>query len=137
MTFTKSILLYLMTVPLFFLIDLAWLGIIAKQFYRDQLGSLMRVSPNWPVAILFYLLFIVGILVFAVIPALNAGSISKALIYGALFGFFTYMTYELTNYAVIKDWPALLVPVDILWGVVLSTGVAAGSYYLGHWFLMK
>ena len=127
--------LYAITLPVFFAIDLLWLGVIAKKLYARYLGHLMKEQVNWTSAIVFYLLFIVGILIFAVVPALKEGSLSRALIYGALFGFFAYATYELTNLAVIRDWPIGIVWIDILWGIVLTGSVAGLSYLLGSWLL--
>ena len=132
MTTLKIITLYLLTVPVFFAIDMTWLGLVAKNFYRAQIGGLMRTDIIWWAAILFYLLFILGILYFAVLPALLEGSWVKALTLGALFGFFTYMTYDLTNYSTLKDWPIQIVVVDILWGVVLSASVATASFFIGR-----
>lgn len=123
--------LYLATVPVFFLIDLVWLGFIARDFYRGQLGSLMADPIVWPAAILFYLLFIAGVLLFAVAPAIGAGSVVRAIALGAAFGFFTYMTYDLTNLATIRDWPIAMVVVDISWGTVLAASVATASYLIG------
>lgn len=120
--------LYLLTIPVFFIIDMIWLGFVASSFYRNQLGDLLQI--NWPAAIVFYLIYIVGILFFAVIPALDANSLQKAIIYGALFGFFTYATYDMTNLATLKDWPLTVVIVDIIWGTILSASVAGISYYL-------
>jgi uncharacterized membrane protein len=131
---TQYLYLYLMTVPVFFIIDMLWLGVIANKFYQSQLGHLLG-DVNWPAAIGFYLVYIVGILIFAVIPGLEAQSFQKALLWGALFGFFTYATYDMTNLATLKDWPAIVVAVDIIWGTVLSGSVAAVSYYLGKTFL--
>jgi len=102
-TATKAVLVYLITVPIFFIVDLVWLGVVAKSFYQKHLGYLMRPQVNWTAAILFYLLFIIGIVIFAVKPALEAQSGLRALAYGALFGFFTYATYDLTNLATVKD----------------------------------
>ncbi len=132
MTTIKIITLYLLTVPVFFAIDMTWLGLIAKNFYRAQIGGLMRTDIIWWAAILFYLLFIVGIIYFAVLPALAENSWMKALTLGALFGFFTYMTYDLTNYSTLKDWPIMIVVVDIMWGVVLSASVATASFFIGR-----
>lgn len=120
-----------MTVPVFFLIDMLWLGVIAKDFYQSQ----MEVTVNWTAAIIFYLMYIVGIIIFAVAPALKTGDWMTALVWGALFGFFTYATYDLTNLATLKDWPLKLVFVDIIWGTVLGSSVATASYYLGKTFL--
>lgn len=127
--------LYLMTIPAFFLIDMIWLGTVATKFYQAQIGYLLG-PVNWVAAIVFYLIYIVGIIIFAVHPALVAGSLSKAIIFGALFGFFAYATYDFTNLATVKDWPLLVTVVDIIWGTILTGSVAAISYYLGKTFLL-
>lgn len=119
--------LYLISVPIFFIIDLVWLGVVASSFYKNQLGTMMQVS--WTPAIAFYLMYLVGLIIFAVYPGVLAGSWKVALVYGALFGFFTYATYEMTNLATLKDWPLVLVPVDILWGTVLGAVVSVVTYY--------
>lgn len=128
----KIVILYLLTVPVFFLIDMTWLGLIAKNFYRSQLASLMRTDIIWWAAILFYFLFILGIILFAVMPAIGAGSWVKALTLGAMFGFFTYMTYDLTNYSTLNGWPLTLVIVDIVWGTVLTALVATASFFISR-----
>jgi len=120
--------LYLLTVPVFFIIDLIWLGVIAKGFYRRHLDFILSPHVNWPAAIVFYLIYIIGIIVFAVVPAIDRGSFVRALVWGGLYGFFTYATYDLTNMALIKDWPLKIVIVDILWGMVLCAVVAGSSY---------
>jgi len=135
MTTIQFIYLYLVTVPVFFLIDMVWLGVVAKDFYQQQLGYLMG-PVNWTAAIIFYLVYIIGILLFAVYPALQEGSLTKALMLGALFGFFTYATYDFTNLATVKDWPLLVTGVDILWGTFLGGSVATVSYYLGKTFIL-
>lgn len=135
MSAIQFVYLYLFTVPVFFLIDMVWLGLVAKNFYQDKIGYLLG-PVNWPAAIIFYLLFIVGIIIFAVAPALEAQSLSKVIIYGALFGFFTYATYDLTNLATVKDWPLIVVFVDIIWGMVLSGSVATVSYFIGKTFIL-
>jgi uncharacterized membrane protein len=124
------ILLYIATVVVFFAIDMVWLGLISKNFYATQLGYLMRSPINWSAAVVFYLLFIVGILFFAVYPAIQAHSILRALYMGMLFGFFTYATYDLTNYATIRDWPFMVTIVDMIWGTVLCGAVASASYFV-------
>ena len=108
-------------------IDLLWLGIIARKLYVYHMGHLLRTPPNWPVAFLFYGLFVIGLMIFAIHPALEQRSIPYALKYGALYGFFTYMTYDLTNWAVLKDWPSGIVFIDILWGTILAMSVASIS----------
>jgi uncharacterized membrane protein len=125
--------LYLLTVPVFFAIDLVWLGVLAKNFYQSNLGYILSPTVNWAAAVSFYLIFIGGILYFAVVPALSEGAIGRAVLNGALFGFFTYITYELTNMATLPNWPLKVVVVDTLWGVVLSASVATGSYLIGRW----
>ena len=125
--------LYLLTIPVFFAIDMIWLGYASRGFYKGQIGHLMSPTVNWPAAITFYLLFIVGILVFAVVPALQSGSLGKAALWGGLFGLFTYATYDLTNLATLRDWPVKVVVVDILWGVILCSAVATISTLIGRW----
>lgn len=126
--------IYLATVPVFFLIDMLWLGLVAKSFYREQIGFLLKTEFNWLAAIIFYLIFIGGILFFAVAPALEAGNWQRALFLGALFGFFTYATYDLTNLATIRDWPLTITIVDMAWGTVLSALVATASYHIARFF---
>ena len=129
-TFGKAIVVYLITVPIFFLIDMFWLGVVAKDFYQRRLGYLMRPEVNWTAAISFYLLFIIGIVIFAVKPALQAQNPTRALVYGALFGFFTYATYDLTNLATIRDWPWIVTAIDLVWGTALCGAVATASYFV-------
>ncbi len=130
----QYIYLYLLTVPAFFIIDMIWLGFVANKFYQSQLAHLLG-PVNWPAAIIFYLIYIVGIIIFAVVPGLEAGSWKKALVLGALFGFFCYATYDLTNLATLRDWPLSVAIVDMIWGAVLTGSVATVSYYLGKTFL--
>ena len=127
--------LYLLTVPVFFLIDLIWLGVVAKGFYQKNLKYILSPNVNWTAAIIFYLIYIAGILIFAVLPAVAKDSLRHAAVWGALFGFFTYATYDLTNLALLKDWPLNIVFVDILWGVVLCSVVATLSFYIAKWLL--
>jgi uncharacterized membrane protein len=128
---TRFALLYVVTLPIFLLIDLVWLGVVARDFYRNQIGSLMADPIVWWAAILFYLLSIAGIIFFAVVPAIDDGSWTKALMLGAAFGFFTYMTYDLTNLATLQGWSVTLAVVDVAWGTVLSGTVATASYFVG------
>ena len=123
--------LYLATIPVFFAIDMVWLGYLARNFYQSNLRHLLSPEVNWPAAFLFYFIYIAGILLFAVKPGLEAQSLAKACLWGALFGFFTYATYDLTNLATLQDWPVKVVVVDILWGTTLCTLVAGGSYLIG------
>jgi uncharacterized membrane protein len=125
--------LYLATFLAFLAIDMIWLGFVARTFYRKNLGFLLAPSPNWLAAVIFYLLFIVGILVFVVIPGLNEDSLRTVLLRAALFGLITYGTYDLTNLATVKDWPLLVTVVDMIWGTVLSVGVGLAGYMFGKW----
>ncbi|MFP4063176.1 MAG: DUF2177 family protein [Halochromatium sp.] len=125
--------LYLLTLPVFFVIDMLWLGVIARAFYRDSLGHLLAERVDWAAAIIFYLIYIAGILVFAVAPGLAADSLRKTILLAAGFGFFTYATYELTNRATLPDWPLKIVVVDTAWGVVLCCLVAMAAHLIGKW----
>jgi len=125
--------LYFATLIAFFAIDLVWLGLVARSFYRKHLGFLMAPSPNWTAAIIFYLLFVLGILVFVVLPGLEANSLRTTLLRAALFGLICYATYDLTNLATVKDWPLLVTVVDLAWGTVLSVVVSLAGYMAGRW----
>ncbi len=114
----------------FLAIDMVWLTLIAKNFYAKHLGSLLSPQVNWLAAILFYLLFIAGIVVFTVTPALAQHSWLKALLLGALFGLITYATYDLTNLATLKNWPVLVTIIDLIWGTVLSASVSVATYFI-------
>jgi len=127
--------LYGLTVPVFFVIDIIWLGVVAKGFYQKNLKYILGPNVNWTAAIIFYLIYIAGILIFAVLPAVAKDSLRHAAVWGALFGFFTYATYDLTNLALLKDWPIVIVIVDILWGVVLCSAVATLSFFVAKWLL--
>jgi uncharacterized membrane protein len=125
--------LYLLTIPVFFAIDMLWLGFIARNFYKTQLGHLLSPQVNWTAAVIFYLLYIAGILFFSVRPALAAESFLLALGYGALFGLLTYGTYDLTNMATLRNWPLLVTVVDMAWGTILSASVGGAAYLIGSW----
>jgi uncharacterized membrane protein len=131
----KVIYLYFLTIPVFFGIDMIWLGFVAKGFYRNNLGELLRPDVNWTAALVFYLLYIGGILIFATMPALEKNSLYQAVVLGGLFGFFAYATYDLTNLATLKGWPLNVVIVDIIWGIVLTASVAAVSFLIGRWLM--
>jgi uncharacterized membrane protein len=132
MSFKQMVLLYLITLAVFFVIDMIWLGVVAKGFYRRHLGSLMSPKVNWISAMLFYLLFIVGLLVFVIRPALMAGVPLNALFYGALLGLISYATYDLTNLATLKDWPLIVTVIDLIWGTVLGGVVSYVSALIGR-----
>ena len=121
---------FLATVVVFVVIDGLWLGLVARTFYRRHLGFLMAEKPNWTAAGIFYLLYAIGLTVFAVIPGTGAASVLEGLWRGALFGLVAYATYDLTNHATVRDWPAIVTGVDLAWGTVLSASVAAVATYV-------
>ena len=122
--------LYFITLPVFFVLDMIWLGLVAKNFYAKQIGFLLKPDVNWTAAITFYLLFIVGLVLFVISPALEKHSFMHALLFGALFGLITYATYDLTNLATMKDWPMLITFVDLAWGMFLSASVSSVTYLI-------
>ncbi len=124
--------LYLCTLLAFFAVDMVWLGLVARGFYREHLGHLLRPDVLWAAAVAFYLLFIAGLLVFVVNPALRAGSARKAVGLGALFGLITYATYDLTNLATVRDWPWLVTAVDLAWGTCLGAAVSGLGFLAGR-----
>ncbi|MCA6379826.1 MAG: DUF2177 family protein [Cytophagales bacterium] len=124
--------LYLIALPIFFMVDMIWLGLLAKNFYKNQIGFLMKPDVNWTAAIIFYLLFLVGVVLFVIEPALEKKNLMFALSRGALFGLITYATYDLTNLATLKDWPLKVVVVDMIWGAVLSGTVCGSSYWIAN-----
>jgi uncharacterized membrane protein len=124
--------LYLIALPIFFMVDMIWLGLLAKNFYKNQIGFLMKPDVNWTAAIIFYLLFLVGVVLYVIEPALEKKDLMFALSRGALFGLITYATYDLTNLATLKDWPLKVVVVDMIWGAVLSGTVCGSSYWIAN-----
>lgn len=102
-------------------LDLLWLGVLARDFYRSRLSHLMSPEVYWPAAILFYAVYAAGILYFAAAPSLERGELFGAALNGALLGFLVYAVYDLTNMAVLRDWPAGLSLLDVLWGAILTS----------------
>jgi len=131
---------YLLTTAIgfgvFLVIDLLWLGVVAPKVYDHYIGQYLAENPRWPAAIVFYALYVLGLVYFVIAPALDGGSLGQAALNGALLGGLAYATYELTNYAVIKDWPLGVVVIDIAWGVVLTSAVAATTYALASRFVL-
>ncbi|MDW7668558.1 MAG: DUF2177 family protein [Bacillota bacterium] len=122
--------MYLITLAVFFVIDLTWLGLIAKNLYSQQLGFIMKENVNWVAAITFYLIFIIGIVYFVVNPAIINDNWRYALFAGMLFGFITYATYDLTNLATLKDWPLKITIIDLIWGTSLGGLTSIISFYI-------
>ena len=126
--------LYAIALPVFFALDMAWIGLVAKNFYRNQIGFLMKNEINWTAAAIFYLLFIVGLVLFVITPAMEKNSWMHALLFGALFGLITYATYDLSNLATLKDWPLLVTIVDLAWGATLAASVSTATYFVARKF---
>jgi uncharacterized membrane protein len=125
----RLLLVYAITLPIFFGIDFVWLGVAASTFYPRHLGHLLGDQVRWIPAVLFYLLFIAGIVFFAVRPAIETGGARRALVNGGFLGLVAYATYDLTNQATMRDWPLIVTVVDLARGTVL-TGTVAGVSYL-------
>ncbi len=125
--------LYGLTALVFFAIDLVWLGVVAVDFYQRHMGHLLRADVLWGAALLFYAVYIAGILVFAVLPGLTAESLARTVALGAFLGFFAYATFDLTSLALIEGFPLRVVVVDLAWGTVLTATVASASFGLGRW----
>jgi len=125
--------LYFASLAVFFAVDMLWLGLVASSFYKKHLGYLMAPTINWYAAIIFYLLFILGILVFVVLPGIKENSLPNTILRAAFFGLITYATYDLTNLATIKEWPLTVTLVDLVWGMVLSTIVSVSGFYVAKW----
>lgn len=124
---------YVSALITFVVVDAVWLATMAARLYRPILGDILAPAVNIPPAIVFYLGFPVGLVIFAILPALKAGGLSAALLYGALFGMFTYATYDLTNHATLRNWVWQITLIDIAWGSLLSAGAAG----VGFWAATK
>ncbi len=127
--------LYLVVLGFFLLIDMIWLALVARNFYREQLGFLMKTNINWSAAFIFYLIFVGGLVYFVIYPSLSQDNWTSALLAGVFFGIVTYATYDLTNLATVKNWPLVVTLVDILWGAVLSGTLSIIGFFYGKNFL--
>ena len=134
MSIKKLLICYVLTFAVFFILDMAWLGFIAKDLYKKYLGGFLSEQVNWTAAIIFYILFVVGVFIFAILPSVEKNSLTSAIMLGALFGFFTYATYDLTNLATLKNWPLNIVFIDILWGSLLTGMVSTAGFYIVKYF---
>lgn len=130
----KIIQLFIIAFPTFIALDLLWLGVIAKKFYHKEFGHLMMDSPNWTAAIIFYILFVFGIILFVIEPSLSR-DIKKTLLYSSFFGIVTYATFDLTSLALLKDWPLKASVFDILWGAVIVSAVTVITITIYNKFL--
>lgn len=116
--------LYLISFPTLLFVDAFWLGIVAPKFYKTHIGFLMSETPNLLAALIFYLLYIVGLIIFVIQPGLEKNSLINVILMGALFGLVCYATYDLTNLATVKNWPVIVTIVDLIWGTVLSATIS-------------
>jgi len=119
---------YIATAAVFIAADFLWLSYASSAFYRPKLGELLSNNPNLTIAAVFYLVYAIGIVVFAVLPATAARSASMAIGLGALLGLVAYGTYDITNLATIRGWPASVSVVDLAWGVFVTSLAAASGY---------
>lgn len=122
--------LYAIAFAVFLGVDAAWLVLIAKNFYAKYIGYLMAKNPNLLAALIFYLIFISGLVFFVITPALDKKMWTQALLAGMFFGLVTYATYDLTNLATIKDWPLIITIVDLIWGMFVSATVSVITYFI-------
>ena len=116
----------------FLVIDMLFLGFVARGFYKQHLGNLLAEQPVWSAALVFYLLFVAGLVVFVIVPGIERGSLARTAAMGAFFGLVTYATYDLTNLATIKDWPRIVAAFDMTWGAVLAAAVSAIGFLAGR-----
>ena len=121
--------LFCLALPIIIAFDASWIGVIAGGFYHDNLGPILLPHPNLLAALAFYVIYVVGIIFFALRPALQAHSLAKAVMYGAMLGLVSYATCDLTNVAAVQGWPVIIAVVDMAWGVIL-TGVVSGLTYV-------
>jgi uncharacterized membrane protein len=121
---------YITTAIVFFAMDFVWLSKMTGLFYRARMGDMLLAQPNFPVAGAFYMVYVAGIVYFAVYPALTSGVWTTALISGALLGFVAYGTYDMTNLATLKSWSISLSVVDMAWGTFLTATAATAGYFL-------
>ncbi|MCF8378899.1 MAG: DUF2177 family protein [Bacteroidales bacterium] len=133
MNILNIIISYFFTFLVFLAVDMLWLGVIAKNLYRKYLGTFLSDQINWTAAFIFYLIFVIGISIFSIYPAVQRESASHAVLMGVLFGFFTYATYDLTNLSTLKGWPVTIVIIDIIWGSVLSAMVSFAGFHIVKW----
>ena len=126
-----TVIIFIIAFVIFFIIDILWLGLFAKNMYQSQIGFILAKKPNWYAAIVFYILYIVFLMIFAILPALQTSSLNDAMLYGALYGFITYATYDLTNLATLEKWPVKVTIIDIIWGTFLGFSVSTLTYLIG------
>ncbi len=127
--------LFLVALPITFIIDIVWIGLVANRFYKQEMGDMFADPINWVPAVLFYIIYLAGLMFFVVEPALVRHSLMYAVLAGAFFGLVAYATYDLTGLAVIRNWSVLLTVVDLAWGTFLTASVSGVTYLIATSFL--
>jgi uncharacterized membrane protein len=130
----RIVITYLLALTLFLAMDLVWLGYVAKDFYLSRMGTIMLDRPKMGIAVLFYTVYVIGLMIFVITPALADGNWQTAALNGAMFGFFTYLTYDATAYAVLKGYDPVIAVIDTAWGSLIGAVVSAGTVALMHQF---
>jgi uncharacterized membrane protein len=121
---------YVAALVTFLAADMVWLGAMASRFYKPTLGDIAIPGVNLPPAIVFYAIYPIGLLIFAINPALKNGSMTTAAVNGALFGFFSYATYDLSNYATLRNWTLQLTLIDVVWGTILGAVTSVVTFWV-------
>lgn len=134
---TKHLVAWAVTFVVLLVIDMIWLGVVAKGMYQEAMGDLMSPNPRLAFAAVFYLIYPIGLVIFAIVPGLAAQGVMRAALMGGLFGLFCYATYDLTNLAVIRNWPLALSFIDIAWGTLVSGVAAAAGAAALRWFAAR
>ena len=127
MTFIK---VFLIALIIFLILDFIWLGLIAKNLYQKEIGTLLKTKFNFLAAFIFYIIFIIALTIFVILPAISNDSLKEVLLLGALFGFVTYATYDLTNLATLEGFTIKIVIIDLLWGTTLGTLISSLTYLI-------
>lgn len=127
--------IYFVALPIFILLDFLWVGVIAKSFYFRNIGHLMAKEFNWIAILFFYLIFIFGLVLFVIYPAIEKKSFLNVVLFGTLFGLVTYATYDFTNWATLKNWPIVLTFFDIFWGMLICCVVSSLTYFIFNRFV--
>lgn len=134
---TKHLVAWAATFVVLLVIDALWLGVVAKNMYQSAMGDLMSPEPRLAFAAVFYLIYPIGLLIFAILPGTEAQSLVRVAVLGGLFGLFCYATYDLTNLAVIRNWPLALSFIDIAWGTLVSAVAATAGAVALRWFAAR
>ncbi len=122
--------LFIVSFIVFFAVDMIWLGLIARKLYQNELGHILSDQVRWVPAMLFYVLFLIGLVLFVILPGVDKASIGYVMLYGALFGLITYATYDLTNLATLQNWPIKITIIDLAWGTFLGFSVSTVTYLI-------